>query len=312
MGIEAIGSIGTALGSVATAAGKGAAPVAADLAKFGPELKGVYLPTVINEGPVAPKFLENTMPIAIGKLNPVVAKPMVMPRIEPMAVPWILPKVRPALEIQPKSHPVIETRAVNQPTQAIRPALEEQEVKELVEEKQEVKDSKESMEEEEVMESFLYIEDKEVSMERRHEIRQAIIKARVETERLGLKKIAGALVAKFLPVEHEGVRSQVVKEKGPDGSYEETIEAIAGTGELESEEEAVRRFDLVVAEKKPVKNGKEGIPVEIRDIARVFKYRFLKPVQAHVEVINRVKKKGVLVPRQTVLSLDPIPAGIRA
>ncbi len=47
MGIEAIGSIGSAMGSVAPAIGKGVASAMVGLAKFGPELKGVYLPKLL-------------------------------------------------------------------------------------------------------------------------------------------------------------------------------------------------------------------------------------------------------------------------
>ncbi len=253
-------------------------------------------------------------------VSPVIPEAMIQPKVEPMIVepmvmPWVLPQTRPAVEVQ------VASRPVQSASPAVSPALEVQEVEELVEEKKEVKDSKESTEEEEIMERFLYIEDKEVSMERKHEIRQAIIKARFEADRLGLKKIAGWLVAKFLPAEHAGVRSQVVKKTGPDGSYEDTVKEIAQTGELESEEDAIRRFDLVVAEKKPVKNGKEGKPVEMEDIARVFKYRIFKPAPVIEIVRSRViRKRTQAIPVQASVAetrleksleeLDPTLAGV--
>lgn len=94
-----------------------------------------------------------------------------------------------------------------------------------------------------------------------------------------------------MPPEHIGNRSAVVKKTGPDGSYQETVEAIANTGELESAGAAVERFDKVVAWKKPVKLGKEGRPVGREAVRRVFKFHFVKPTQPHLEVVKRVVKK---------------------
>ncbi len=214
----------------------------------------------------------------------------------------IMSLVAPKIIEHTQSQP--QTRTENRVSVLPQPAPVEQEKEEIVEEKVEKKKPEERMEESEEVEKQMYLEDGDASAQRRTEIRGAIVKARVEADRLGLKKIAGWLVAKFLPGEHEGNRSQVVRKIGPDGSYQETVEAIAGAGELESKEKAVEKFDAIVAEKKPVKFGKNGNPVGNTDVARVFKYRFIKPIQAHEEVVKRVVKKKVLV------SQAPAPSAV--
>ncbi len=237
-------------------------------------------------------------------VEPRVVRPaeVIMPQIEPMVTPLIapapesaaIPAWMPAIGTQAKT----EVRNSTQPAQAVAAQVEE-----IVEEKVQ-QEPEEVLEEEEITERKLYLEDHEASAVRKHEIRQAIIKARAEANRLGLDKIAGWLVAKFLPAEYDGNRSQIVKKSGPDGSYQETVEAITGAGEFESGETAVKKFDWIVAEKKPVKFGKNGNPVGNADVARVFKYRLIKPIQAHEEVVKRVTKKKVLV------SQAPAPSAI--
>lgn len=195
------------------------------------------------------------------------------------------PMLSPALEPAVKAGPQTESGVSNEVKQAtaksdlagaVQPVLQEQEVEEVVTAEAVKRDQKEALEEEELAERKIYLEDGEVSVQRKQEIREAINKARVEADRLGLIKITGWLVARFLPPEHEGNRSQVVKKTGPDGSYQETVESIAGIGELESEDKAVTRFNEIVSEKKPVKHGKDGTPVAESDVARVFKYRLVK------------------------------------
>lgn len=384
MGIEALGSIGSAMGSVASGIGKVSAGAGPAMANLGEAMKAP-LGNIINEGPVRGGILEGFRPMNISDLTtintggtaapsslgeilfkspsvpvvisqaetvaaaawkanelptpaqpvleaesiqaiaeaveprmikeatywftdipgPRVIKPaeVIMPKIEPMAMPMVAPLQVPNIVEFPKPQPQIQTRTENRvsaaPTQASavlpQPAPAEQEVEEIVEEKKERQKPKERLEEAEEIESQMYLEDENASAQRRIEVRTAVVKASLEADRLGWKNIAGWLVAKFLPGEHEGNRSQVVKKTGPDGSYQETIEAITGAGEFESGEKAVERFDGIVAEKKPVKYGKNGNPVGNIDIARVFKYRLIKPIQAYEEVVKRVIKKKVPV-----------------
>jgi len=240
-----------------------------------------------------------------------VVEPAIFSKVEPMVVPdefihghtlmrsytstglRLSPVFSPALEpVTIKASTAVEGDVVSGQAILQQIAFKEQKIEEVVTADTVEQDQKEAEEEEEITERKIYLEDGEVSAQRKQEIREAVIKAKIEADRLGLKKITGALVARFLPAEHGGIRSQVVKKTGPDGSYQETVEAIAGTGELESEEKAVERFDGIVAEKKPVKYGKNGIPVGSEDVARVFKYKLVKPAQAHIEVIRRVVKKS--------------------
>lgn len=228
--------------------------------------------------------------------GPRVIKPaeVIMPKVEPMIVP-----------IQTRTENRVSARPAVAPATAIlpKPAPVEQEVEEIVEEKVKKQKPEERLEETEEIESQMYLEDENASSQRRIEVREAVVKARVEADRLGLKNIAGWLVAKFLPGENEGNRSQVVRKTGPDGSYQETVEAITGAGEFETGEKAVERFDGIVAEKKPVKFGKSGNPVDNIDIARVFKYKLIKPIQVYEEVTKRVIKKKVLVSQTE----NPVP-----
>ncbi len=312
---------------------------------FGPEVKRLSSP-LISEGPVARSFLENSMTLAIGRLDPVqsggvfvedlsvqaaiaeaesiIAQaqnplkesnsvvemkqpeyklpswqgiiPQTEPRVAPMAVPNKLEYPSPGVFFYPVPEPATKTESTTQQAQTliIPEAIkaEEQVVEELVEEKVR-KDTKDSPEEEETRQSVRYLEDGQASGQRRHEIREAILKAAVEADRLGLTKIAGWLVAKFMPAEHVGNRSQVMKNSGPDGSYQETVEAIAAVGELESNEKAAEKLNKIVVEKKPVKYGKDGTPVAQADVARVYKYKsVIKPSsEAYETVYKRVIKK---------------------
>lgn len=175
----------------------------------------------------------------------------ILPQIEPVILPRIEPA--PALQASPVLEPVAKSRVSHQVAPAIspQPLLQEQEVEEEVLEKIEQAEPEDSLEEEEEIEKRLFLEDEKASAVRRFEIKQAIKLAKLST-------IVGSVVARFLPGEHAGNRSQALHEKGPDGSYEETVEAIASSGEFSSPEQAEKRFDEIVAENKPVKNSKEG------------------------------------------------------
>lgn len=202
-----------------------------------------------------------------------------------------------ALNIQADPRSKTESRTSYNPATLIQPqiVLREEEIEKVVEEQVATKNQ---VAEEVGVETRTYLEDEEVSKTRRFEIKEAVTKAKVEANRLGLKKITGWLVAKFLPAEHLGNRSQVIKETGPDGSYQETKESIVLSGEFSSEYEAIAKGDEIVREKKPVRFGKEGKKVSIKDVARVFKNRMFKDAGNHVEVVKRILKKKVQVPEQ--------------
>lgn len=212
----------------------------------------------------------------------------VVPQVEPMILP--LP------DYQPPPSVIVSPKAESRVAVSPQPLSQEQEVGEVVKKKVAVEEPEDSLEEEIIKEERMYLEDEEASAQRRYEVKEAVGKAKTEADRLGLKKIAGWLVAKFLPAEHPGNRSQVVKEHGPDGSYEETVETISLAGEFDSERQAKERLNGIVTEKKPIKLGKNGTPVKNEDVVRVLKYQqIVKPAVAHEIVIKRVVKKQVQV-----------------
>ncbi len=185
-----------------------------------------------------------------------------------------------------------ESPSISSDQEELEEKLEEVELKEkLTEEAEILEDPKESLEDEETKEKRVYLEDEPVSSQRKYEFRHALTKAKEFVIRLGLKKIPAWLVAKFIPAEHEGNRSQIVKKTGPDGSYQETVEAIADSGDFETENIALQKFSKIVAEKKPVKIGNNGDPINPEHIRRVFKYHLLKQDQPEIEVVRRESKK---------------------
>lgn len=313
---------------------------------------------IVNEGPVAPAFLENTMPLSVNRFNPIgeiifkPSEPLVIQQAESIAseawaaseplkaeavvaeanhwlgvdvmLEGVLSEVegRPIASIQNEdsiASPASGAASLQNDRRMVNPQVEtvvasqlvpnEQEAEEVIEEKVAVEESKESLEEEDLMQKRLYLEDEKASGQRRYEIKAAILEAKAEAERLGLTGITGWLVAKFLPAEHEGNRSQALKEQGPDGSYLETVQAIALSGEFDSEAAAQERFNEIVTKKKPVKNGQEGNPVKNEDVARVFKYRIVKPPLAYEITVKRVKQKapvpsGQIVQTQTATKAE--------
>ncbi|MBI2018082.1 hypothetical protein HYS96_00065 [Candidatus Daviesbacteria bacterium] len=223
--------------------------------------------------------------------NDRLVEPMIMPRIEPVSAL----QVSPALEPVTKTSTKTENRISVVPAISPQPVLQEGVEEVLVQEKME-ESVNEQEEEEEIVEKRLYLEDERASSQRRYEIKEAIKKAVIEASRLGWKKITGALVAKFMPPEHADNRSAALKDKGPDGSLEETQAALASKGQIDSEEKAQKIGDAAVAENKPIKYGKDGTPVKDEDVARVFKYHVVKPVVAHEIATTRIVKKKVQVP----------------
>lgn len=266
-------------------------------ARFGPSISGPesisrLSSSIVNEGPAGRFGLEKTMSIATLKptgeikfnnsiagnvsVEPVKNKPLPDPAVIGEAAYWFVdrePKIiKSAQVLRSRVEPVT---SLSSP--AVLPAVvlsleskTKTNLEEIIEE-QVIQDAQllEDME----IDKKLYLEDEEVSAQRKDEIRQAIFKAKLEALTLGLKKITGKLIAMFLPAEHAGNRSQIVKKRGPDGSYEETLEAIASSGEFDSALEAAKRAEKIVEEKKPVKKGKEGKKVASFDVARVFKFR---------------------------------------
>jgi len=184
--------------------------------------------------------------------------------------------VSPAWEVQPALQPKTESRV-------FAPALKKQEVEEIVTAKVIRKETGLIEVEEITKERRLYLVDESVLTQRIHEIRQAVNKAKIEANRLGLgENIDGSLVVRFMPAEHAGNRSSIVQPNGPDGSYEEIIEAMR-IGRFYSEDQV----EDVVLENIPVKIGKDGKPVRSEAVWKVLKHWTIKSTTAHEVVTER-------------------------
>lgn len=226
--------------------------------------------------------------------------------VEPMATPVAIPNIveypQPQAVALPESRISVEVA----PAVLTQPAVQEQEtVEEIVTEKVIKKETGLIGEEEITKEKRLYLVDENALIQRIYEIRQAVNKAGIEAKRLGLgESIDGSLIAKFMPVEHAGNRSSIVQPNGPDGSYEETKEAVR-IGQFYSEDQV----EDVVLENIPVKEGKDGKPVKDEAVWKVLKHWTIKPVQTYQEVIRRIIKKSSAQPGKSLDANTNSPLG---
>lgn len=236
----------------------------------------------------------------LGVTEPVKIRPawsVIVPQVEPGVIPLVVPgrleypKPRVAVSPIPEPAAQVENTDAEVAQSALpQPVLEDQEVEEEI--VKEVKDKKaEIIEEEVVTQKKFYVVDERAQVQRIFEIRQAVKKAEAEAERLGLgKKIIGKLVAKQIPAEHAGNRSQIVQPQGPDGSYEKIREAIE-LGQFGSEEEV----QAVVSNNRPVKIGENGEPVSAEEVRKVDKGRFVKRTNQAIEIV--LERRVKIVPR---------------
>lgn len=230
-------------------------------------------------------------------------KPIIAPAEVPVAVPQIRPTEAPvppeagALKAEPKVQGATEinVKAVQKVLPTVKQAEAEQETE--VVEHREKEQPKEVLEESEERKRKIFTEDNEVTAQRKFDVKAAVRRAKEVAAELGWEKITGALIAKYMPAEYAGVRSRVIKETGPDGSYQETVEEIAGYGEFISEIKAEEYSYKVIDRKKPVKWGEKGTPLSFEHVIRVFKYRIIKPIKAHTEVVTRAVKKKLVMPQ---------------
>lgn len=336
-GVEVGGSVGAApvSGPVSFAAPSfEEAHSLGSLANFGPKFESLSYSPI--DAPIAKGEVANMVPYKLGMFDPageIRFNPELL-NVESVSnsVSSVLEPLTPAsavaeaefvlaqpgalvtadLDVNPVAHLQPEVRLADKggdTEAAVLASVPQQElVEEIVEQdlvENRISDNKQSLEELEIEEEWLrYVEDEEVSDQRRQVIREALEKAKLEADRLGLKGISGLQIARFLPPEYEGIRSQIVKKDGPDGSYQETIEAISSIGEFDSQV-AQERFDMVVSEKKPVKKAKEGNDVSKEDVGRVLKYRIFKPVKAHEVFVTRITKKKVPLNQVIVETKEP-------
>ena len=211
----------------------------------------------------------------------------------------IEPRIEPKLDNQPLSR--IARVPISEPTvrseNSLAAQVFQQEVQDVIKE-EEVKTADKTdefsiKEEEEATEFKLkYVEHEEVSRQRKHEIREAIRKAKAEAEKEGKEGIEGKVLKDHFAPENGSNRSGIAESGIPDGSLQETYQVLAARN-YGSIGEAREVADATVAEIKPVKKAKEGKKVREIDIARVRRDPFIKrhPVE---EVVARVVKKRIL------------------
>lgn len=268
--------------------------------------------------------------VEVKKLAPEAVKPqaeavweVVLPQVEPITKPDQLVHVHTLVrsytstELNPSSlekpvskiQPVVETKTDSQPAQSVvvapQVALQE-EIVEVVEQQQKVEKPQEVWEEEIVKGKKIIVKDEEAAAQRNADIKTVTKKAAGVVELLGLKKITGSLLKKLMPKEYAGVRGEVVKEQGSDGSYQELLEGMSELGEFGSETEATETTLKIAEEKKPGKWAEDGTPLTVRDIVRIFRGRFIKPVQVYTEVVKRVTKKKLVASQSGVVTPAPV------
>lgn len=242
-------------------------------------------------------------------------------RAESAVVPLVVPDIqgypRPQIGISPALEPITKTenalgiQTVRQiatgsatsvetaPAVSTQPATQKQEVEEVMEE---IIQEKTDMVEEEEIEQIRrkYVVDERALSQVVAEVKQAVVQAKELANKLGIR-MTGKLIGMFVPGQHEGNESEVVKGVGPDGSIPARQQSIESLGEFFSEVQAEEEVIREAYEKPPVKIRPEGQgqPVKDEDVARVFRHRTVKLIEkAYEEVVRRViKKKLVSVSR---------------
>lgn len=240
-------------------------------------------------------------------------QPEVLPFFSPEAV--VKSKIEP--KIQPKSGQIEFSKSY--PQGAILTELDKKSVQEIsvgqnFEEeiilKEKVDEKPEVSEREEIEEWQLKdVLDEEVAEQRVYEISEAIDLAETEAKKEGLEEIEGLRILKFLRL-HIGLISQIARKIRKDGSLDETLEELAAR-RFSSKNQAKAQTKELIAQKEPVRRGKEGKAVKEGAVERVFKYYFVKRSPGK-EVVNRVVKKQIQTGHQTgPVQVQAIDVGIR-
>lgn len=302
-----VGSVGK-VGGGALEGGVGIAPVSgigASLgAKFGPNLVGPesYTPTIINEGPVASNFLENSVtlvkfnpvgeikfnsplegqaiieplqaPEALGIVEPEVVRPTwgaVVPQVEALAVPQAISRnvsyLRPGIPVSPALEPETKTETGTSSKTAsatlVQPNV--QEVEEVVEEEiVREKDQEAEEETEDIDDSLLKV--KFIEAVTISEGRKQEIRSAIRR----LKgKITGRILKEAISTAFWKLKSPIVGE-GKDYTIDLTASDIeSDPTEYQSQEDAERAWVKVAEEHAPVKKGEGGKVVTMEQLREV-------------------------------------------
>lgn len=317
------------IGSVAAVASVGPA-VSAGIslgAKFGPSLIGPesYTPTIINEGPVASNFLENS--VTLVKFNPIgeiqfsspsagqaaieplqapevlvepeVVRPtwgVVTPQEKPLVIPQVLPEVGfPSLEPETKTEAETAVSSKTAPTTLTQPKT--QEIEEVEEEKVAATEDQQAEDEiEDSTESFLkvkLVEAVKVSQKRKKKLRVAINRVIKEGKRL----------REFLSGGFWNDKSPIAGE-GEDGTLELTVKSVeSNLIEDATSQQLEQIVDQAVEENIPVEQGEGGRDATVEDIEKVIKgKRSEVAAKTPAEIfIKRIVKKKVVIDKTGVL-----------
>ncbi|MDP3973213.1 MAG: hypothetical protein Q8P92_00065 [Candidatus Daviesbacteria bacterium] len=290
---------------------------------------GGFSPSIINEGPVAPAFLENTMPITqnlFGLQKEIIFNPSVIQQAEEVAArAWEnsnqddleikqIKVITPPMPELGFAYPLIEHGEDEEVelialTQAVPVYESKNKVATIPSIQSHSEPKKEEMAEEQVaIESGLedqiskkeekdarkvsqkrFLVDESALLTRLAQLRQAID--------LAGGMLSGEVVKNFMPQENDSNRSEALKvddpyKEYPDGGYEETLASLGLLGKLNSEQEAYNKGRKVIEENGPVRKGKNGQGAPEDHIWKTYEHFPVKPSLVHLEVENRKLKKA--------------------
>lgn len=230
-----------------------------------PELVEPQQPTFTPPYPVQPRPLTETLIVSEPSWQPAIKTEGVVARYVP------LPQQAPHQMVLGQAEQLTEETEIVAKTAADQDKIRLAEQQHLEEER------------------LINVEDWQVAQQRRFEISQAIKRAWVTVKE---GRIFGWMVFRFLPGQHEGNTSQLVKKKGPDGSLVDTEQAIkTDPREFTSEAKAKEGLLPFVSIFKPAKKAKEGKRLTRQEVARVVRYLLVKPSQAYEVYVKRKFKR---------------------
>jgi len=290
---------------------------------------GGFSPNIINEGPVAGAFLENTMPMTqspFGLQKEIIFNPSVIQQAEKVAVrAWensnqgdieieqikvitppmpelgfAYPLIEPGEDEEVKlialtqMAPVSESKnkAATIPSIKFHSEPKKEEVAEeqvAVESGLEDQVSKKEEKDAHEVSQKRFLVDESALLTRLAQLRQAID--------LAGGMLSGEVVKNLMPHENDSNRSEALKaddpyKEYPDGGYEETLASLGLLGKLNSEQEAYNKGRKVIEENGPVRKGKNGQGAPEDHIWKTYEHFPVKPSLVYLEVENRKLKKA--------------------
>ncbi len=285
--------------------------------------------TIVNEGPLAPNILENTMPLTLNNFNSkgeIIFNPFkgeeassIIGQAEEVAgKAWEATELFPAAEgrnLLPAQSllmlvaartflPVpLETITVLKPETAQindiqtgtylkpEPGLVYTQPQTTPVSAKIPQDEEEAGEKIRITKKSLksrFLKDGPTLRKRISEVGEAFNMAKIETQISGFgEKVKGFLIARLMRPNPENT-SQIVKPNGPDGSYEQTRDEIKART-FNSESEVID----IVLKNNPVKEGVEGELATNEEIAKVTKYKLVKPQLVPALVVQDVKENTI-------------------